>query len=34
VLLGFLNSINRHINTEIYTHDFGDELTALQGSVF
>jgi hypothetical protein len=29
-----LDSINRHVNTEIYTRDFGEELTAFQGSVF
>jgi hypothetical protein len=30
----FLNSINRLINRELDTCDFGEELTALQGSVF
>jgi hypothetical protein len=29
-----LNSINRLVNIELQTLDFGKELTALQGSVF
>ena len=29
-----LDSINRLVNTEKYTRDFLEELTALQGSVF
>jgi hypothetical protein len=31
---GSLNSINRLVNTELDTHDFGEELTTLQGSIF
>jgi hypothetical protein len=29
-----LNSISRHVNREFDTRDFGEELTALQGSIF
>ena len=29
-----LNSINRHVNKELDTSDFSEELTTLQGSVF
>ena len=29
-----LNSINKLVNTELHTLDFGEELIALQGSVF
>jgi hypothetical protein len=29
-----LNSINRLVNTEKHTHTLGEELMALQGSVF
>ena len=29
-----LNSISRLVNRELDTRDFGEELTALQGSVF
>ena len=29
-----LNSINRLVNVELHTSDFGEELTPLQGSVF
>ena len=31
---GPLNSINRPVNKEKHTHALGEELTALQGSVF
>ena len=30
----FLNSINRLVNTKLHTLDFGEELMALQESVF
>jgi hypothetical protein len=29
-----LDSINRFVNIEKHTHDFGEELKAFQGSVF